>query len=48
MRMADASTIEGAPFGDPSKGIFDPLGLAEKATDLELKKYQEVRCCGKA
>jgi hypothetical protein len=41
MRMADASALEqGKPFGDDT--IFDPLGLAEKATPLELKKYQEV------
>jgi hypothetical protein len=42
MRMADASALgQGKPFGDDT--IFDPLGLAEKATPLELKKYQEVR-----
>eukprot|EP00953_Heterococcus_sp_UTEX-ZZ885_P018871 10541-Heterococcus_DN1.PRE.1 len=41
MRMADASALEqGKPFGDDT--IFDPLGLAEKATPLELKKYQEA------
>jgi light-harvesting complex I chlorophyll a/b binding protein 1 len=39
--MADASALEqGKPFGDDT--IFDPLGLAEKATPLELKKYQEA------
>jgi light-harvesting complex I chlorophyll a/b binding protein 1 len=40
LKMADASAIEGKPFGDET--IFDPLGLAEKATDADLKKYQEA------
>lgn len=39
MKMADASAIEGATA---PLGVWDPLGLAEKATDLELKKYQEA------
>eukprot|EP00612_Vaucheria_litorea_P005118 CAMPEP_0171461564 /NCGR_PEP_ID=MMETSP0945-20130129/5959_1 /TAXON_ID=109269 /ORGANISM="Vaucheria litorea, Strain CCMP2940" /LENGTH=179 /DNA_ID=CAMNT_0011987931 /DNA_START=213 /DNA_END=752 /DNA_ORIENTATION=- len=39
--MADASKLQGKAFGQDSP-IFDPLGLASKATDDELMRYQEA------
>jgi Chlorophyll A-B binding protein len=42
LQMADASKlIGGKPFG-PDKGVFDPLGLAAKTTDIDLKRWQEA------
>jgi len=40
LKMADANSLPGKPFGADGP-IFDPLGLAEKASPLELKRYQE-------
>ncbi|CAM9148103.1 unnamed protein product, partial [Chrysoparadoxa australica] len=40
MKMADASALPGAPFGDGV--VFDPLNLASKVGDAELKKWREA------
>jgi Chlorophyll A-B binding protein len=41
LQMADASNLIGKPFG-PTGGMFDPLGLSEKASQDDLKKWQEA------
>ncbi|CAM9212950.1 unnamed protein product [Chrysoparadoxa australica] len=40
MKMADASALPGAPFGDGV--VFDPLNLASKVDDATLKKWREA------
>jgi len=40
LQMADASGLVGKPFGAGSS-VFDPLGLATKASDAELLRHQE-------
>ncbi|KAG5184977.1 light harvesting complex protein [Tribonema minus] len=40
LKMADASALIGKPFGAEGP-VFDPLGLASKVSDIELKRYQE-------
>eukprot|EP00584_Thalassiosira_punctigera_P011114 CAMPEP_0172528290 /NCGR_PEP_ID=MMETSP1067-20121228/2729_1 /TAXON_ID=265564 ORGANISM="Thalassiosira punctigera, Strain Tpunct2005C2" /NCGR_SAMPLE_ID=MMETSP1067 /ASSEMBLY_ACC=CAM_ASM_000444 /LENGTH=72 /DNA_ID=CAMNT_0013312177 /DNA_START=72 /DNA_END=286 /DNA_ORIENTATION=+ len=38
----NAFTVDNIPGALPPVGFFDPLGFAEKADELTLKKYREA------
>ena len=37
-----SASLDGLPGALPPAGVFDPLGLAEKATDATLARYREA------
>merc|ERR1711971_290401 len=37
-----SASLDGLPGALPPAGFFDPLGLAEKATDATLARYREA------
>ena len=39
---AISASLDGLPGALAPAGVFDPLGLAEKATDATLKRYREA------
>jgi hypothetical protein len=44
LQMASLDKVIGGKGFGKDGPAFDPLGLANKASPLELKKYQEVSC----
>ena len=42
VQSALSASAEGLPGALDPVGFFDPLGLAEKATDATLKRYREA------